>query len=53
MSEPPPLLLDTHVWIWLMLASSELAVGGRTAINPAAAAGNSGLRQYRFGTQYF
>jgi PIN domain nuclease of toxin-antitoxin system len=38
-SEPQPLLLDTHVWIWFMLANSELAVGGRTAINRAAASG--------------
>jgi PIN domain nuclease of toxin-antitoxin system len=38
-SEPPPLLLDTHVWIWFMLASSELAISGRNAINRAAASG--------------
>jgi PIN domain nuclease of toxin-antitoxin system len=38
-SEPRPLLLDTHVWIWFMLASSELAISGRNAINRAAASG--------------
>jgi PIN domain nuclease of toxin-antitoxin system len=38
-SERRPLLLDTHVWIWLMLANVELAVGGRRAINRAAASG--------------
>jgi PIN domain nuclease of toxin-antitoxin system len=34
-----PLLLDTHVWIWFMLANSELAVDGQQVINRAAAAG--------------
>jgi PIN domain nuclease of toxin-antitoxin system len=34
-----PLLLDTHIWIWFMLASDELAVGARAAINRAAASG--------------
>jgi prevent-host-death family protein len=38
-SEERPLLLDTHVWIWFMLASSELTVGSRTAINHAAGSG--------------
>jgi PIN domain nuclease of toxin-antitoxin system len=38
-SEPGPLLLDTHVWIWFMLASPELSVSGRNAINRAAAGG--------------
>jgi PIN domain nuclease of toxin-antitoxin system len=38
-SEPRLLLLDTHVWIWFMLADAELAVGGRQAINRAAASG--------------
>lgn len=38
-SEPPPLLLDTHVWIWFMLANAELAVGDRRMINRAAASG--------------
>jgi PIN domain nuclease of toxin-antitoxin system len=31
--------LDTHVWIWFMLANAELAVSGRNAINRAAASG--------------
>jgi PIN domain nuclease of toxin-antitoxin system len=38
-SEPHPLLLDTHVWIWFMLANTELAISGRAAINRAAASG--------------
>jgi PIN domain nuclease of toxin-antitoxin system len=38
-SEPGSLLLDTHIWIWLMLGNAELAIGGRTAINRAAAPG--------------
>lgn len=38
-SEPGPLLLDTHVWIWFMLASPELSVSARNAINRAATAG--------------
>jgi PIN domain nuclease of toxin-antitoxin system len=38
-SERRALLLDTHVWIWFMLANVELAVGGRRAINRAAASG--------------
>jgi PIN domain nuclease of toxin-antitoxin system len=38
-SESGLLLLDTHVWIWFMLASPELSVSGRSAINRAAAAG--------------
>ncbi len=38
-SEPRLLLLDTHVWIWFMLANAELAVTGRHVINRAAASG--------------
>ncbi|HZU91852.1 MAG TPA: type II toxin-antitoxin system VapC family toxin [Stellaceae bacterium] len=38
-SDRRPLLLDTHIWIWFMLASDELAVGARAAINRAAASG--------------
>ena len=38
-SEPRALLLDTHVWIWFMLASAELALSSRDAINRAAALG--------------
>jgi PIN domain nuclease of toxin-antitoxin system len=38
-SDRLPLLLDTHVWIWFMLASDELAVSARAAINQAAASG--------------
>jgi PIN domain nuclease of toxin-antitoxin system len=33
------LLLDTHVWIWLMLANPELTDSGRQVINRAAASG--------------
>lgn len=38
-SESQPLLLDTHVWIWLMTASSELSSETRRGINRAAADG--------------
>jgi PIN domain nuclease of toxin-antitoxin system len=38
-SERSSLLLDTHVWIWFMLANAELAVSGRNVINRAAASG--------------
>jgi PIN domain nuclease of toxin-antitoxin system len=38
-SEPCLLLLDTHVWIWFMLANAELGVSRRQAINRAAASG--------------
>jgi len=38
-SEPIPLLLDTHVWIWFMLADAELATAERAAINRAASSG--------------
>jgi PIN domain nuclease of toxin-antitoxin system len=38
-SEQSLLLLDTHVWVWFMLANAELAVSGRNAINRAAASG--------------
>ena len=37
--EPASLLLDTHVWIWFMLANAELAANGRNLINRAAATG--------------
>jgi len=37
--EPRPLLLDTHVWIWFMLADPELKSGERNVINHAAASG--------------
>lgn len=38
-SEPTPLLLDTHVWLWFMLANAELASNEQNAINRAAASG--------------
>ncbi len=38
-SESRPLLLDTHVWLWFMLANTELATSDRTTINRAAASG--------------
>src|SRR5215471_8418755 len=37
--EAGSLLLDTHVWIWFMLANTELATKGRNLINRAAARG--------------
>jgi PIN domain nuclease of toxin-antitoxin system len=38
-SEPRPLLLDTHVWIWLEAGSDELPTGARRAISTALGAG--------------
>ena len=38
-SEPRPLLLDTHVWIWFMLADPELKICEQSVINRAAASG--------------
>ena len=38
-SDRLPLLLDTHIWIWFILASDELMVSARSAINRAAASG--------------
>ena len=38
-SEPRLLLLDTHVWLWFMLADPGLAIGDRNAINRAAGSG--------------
>jgi PIN domain nuclease of toxin-antitoxin system len=37
--EPQPLLLDTHVWLWLVAGSLELSTDTRLSINRAAAAG--------------
>ena len=48
-SEPRPLLFDTHVWIWLMLATPNWRSGaGRRSTAPPPRA-SSGSRQYRFG----
>jgi PIN domain nuclease of toxin-antitoxin system len=41
--EPGSLLLDTHVWIWFMLANAELAANRRDLINRAAATGRLGI----------
>jgi PIN domain nuclease of toxin-antitoxin system len=38
-SEPDLLLLDTHVWLWLVAGSSELSAEGRHMIARAVAAG--------------
>jgi PIN domain nuclease of toxin-antitoxin system len=38
-SEPRPLLLDTHVWLWFMLANPKLAISEQSVINRAAASG--------------
>lgn len=38
-SEPAPLLLDTHVWLWLVAGSLELSPDARQSINRAATAG--------------
>jgi PIN domain nuclease of toxin-antitoxin system len=36
-SEPPPLLLDTHIWLWEILATGDLQFAARRMINDAAA----------------
>ncbi len=38
-SDPDLLLLDTHVWLWLVAGSSELSTAGRHTIDRAVAAG--------------
>jgi PIN domain nuclease of toxin-antitoxin system len=41
-SDPQPLLLDTHVWLWLLQGNSRLRSAARSAIGRAASVG--GLR---------
>jgi PIN domain nuclease of toxin-antitoxin system len=41
--EPRPLLLDTHVWLWFMLADAELAISEQKVINRAAVSGHLGI----------
>jgi PIN domain nuclease of toxin-antitoxin system len=38
-SDPPLLLLDTHVWLWLVAGSPDLSTDARHRIEGAAAAG--------------
>jgi PIN domain nuclease of toxin-antitoxin system len=38
-SDPSLLLLDTHVWLWLVAGSSELSAEGRHTIERAVGAG--------------
>jgi PIN domain nuclease of toxin-antitoxin system len=38
-SDPDLLLLDTHVWLWLVAGSSEVSAEGRQMIDRAVAAG--------------
>jgi PIN domain nuclease of toxin-antitoxin system len=37
--EPQPLLLDTHIWLWLVAGSPELSSSARQAIEGAVRAG--------------
>lgn len=37
--EPRPLLLDTHIWVWLVEGSETLTAGARRSISRAASAG--------------
>ncbi len=39
-SETRPLLLDTHIWLWLAAGTAPLRSGAREAIGIAASAGN-------------
>jgi PIN domain nuclease of toxin-antitoxin system len=38
-SDPDPLLLDTHVWLWLVAGSPDLSTEARHTIERAAATG--------------
>jgi PIN domain nuclease of toxin-antitoxin system len=38
-SEARPLLLDTHIWLWVVAGSTELSTPARQAIDKAAAKG--------------
>jgi PIN domain nuclease of toxin-antitoxin system len=38
-SEPPPLLLDTHIWLWLAEGTDPLSPGTRETIGVAASGG--------------
>jgi PIN domain nuclease of toxin-antitoxin system len=38
-SEARPLLLDTHIWLWVVAGSTELSTPTRQAIDKAAAEG--------------
>jgi PIN domain nuclease of toxin-antitoxin system len=38
-SDPDLILLDTHVWLWLVAGSADLSTEARLAINEAAASG--------------
>ena len=38
-SDPDPLLLDTHVWLWLVAGSADLSTEARLTIDEAAASG--------------
>jgi PIN domain nuclease of toxin-antitoxin system len=46
--DPPPLLLDTHVWVWQMLATDDLAVASRITIDEAALNGSLRLSAISF-----
>ena len=39
-SDPDLLLLDTHVWLWLVAGSSELSIEARNMIDRAVAGGS-------------
>lgn len=39
-SDQQPLLLDTHIWLWLVLGNATLSPGTRRMISRAASVGN-------------
>lgn len=47
-AERHPLLIDTHVWVWLMLATGELSDETRMMINSAVANGQARLSAISF-----
>jgi PIN domain nuclease of toxin-antitoxin system len=47
-SKPPFLLLDTHIWVWLMLATGGLSTASRVTISEATRDGRARLSAISF-----
>ena len=47
-SDPPPLLLDTHIWVWLMSATGGLSAASRAVANEAVASGQARISTISF-----
>jgi hypothetical protein len=48
-SDPDLLLLDTHVWLWLVAGSPELSTEARNMIDRAVAGGSSDCGELALG----